>query len=255
MSDRASSDVAANAGASPALPPAGEGGVEVSVRAALAWSPAVGLLAAAPALATALGGPARLGAALVVWGATSAVAGALAALTRAALPSRSLRAWGTVTSLAVPPLAGLAALVKLVTHHRPLGAATVAVASLFLVAGCAVVIHRVKTAADQRSAACGRAARISIEVTALVALLGAAAVAAVSSTSGGRATLLQLALLAAAAAALAALPVARRAPGRGVAGALFAFPGLLAVAVSLVTPGALVAAVRAAPWLAPFLGG
>ncbi len=231
--------------------PSGEG----DVRAAFAHSPLVGLLAAAPALVTALSGEASAGAMAVVWGATASLAGALAGVIRAARSSPSLRLLGAATLLAAAPLAGFAAVVKQVTHHRPLGAATIAVAGLVLVAGALIVVHRLTVLAAARSASFGRAARSLIEAVAMVALLGTAAVALGWSTADGRATVVQLGLLIAAVAALAALPVPRCAPGRPLAVTLLVVPATIAVAVALGHPAALGAAARAAPWLAPFVSG
>ena len=91
----------------------------------------------------------------------------LAGLSAARPPSFGLRAVLLGLGLAALPLAKLAAMLKAVTHHRPLGAVTFAALALVLCGGAIVVAARLLTLGGPSNGA--RALRVSLL---LLAVLG-----------------------------------------------------------------------------------
>ncbi|MFZ5895970.1 MAG: hypothetical protein ACOY0T_33245 [Myxococcota bacterium] len=95
------------------------------------------------------GGPAT--ALLVVCGATALLlAPLLASLSALRAATPALRAVWLGFGLAALPLSVLAKLLKVTTHHRPLGAVTFAFLALFVIAGWVAISLRVMTAAPPR---------------------------------------------------------------------------------------------------------
>ncbi|MBN2197287.1 MAG: hypothetical protein JW751_31080 [Polyangiaceae bacterium] len=215
----------------------------------LAFCPPAALVAALPAIASVTQGPAPAGAGVIVWGMMTLVLGALTTSFRAAWLMRAPWWLWVAPFLAVAPFAAVVAGTKEATHHRPLGAATVAAlgAALYLVA--LVLVHRTVKAANRRPSLATTVAKSTALAAAVIGGLGAAGVALAMGEGGSRSLVIHGVLVFGLAAALGrgrGLPSMRPTWSLG----LFAGPPAAAITVAIMDPASRVAAVRVAPWLA-----
>jgi hypothetical protein len=108
---------------------------------------------------------------LALAGGTALVLGPLLVLARAAdRESQGLRSVLLGAALAALPLAKLAQLLKVETHHRPLGAATFGMLALFVLLACIVVSVRVRAWAGAGVTLPRRTARLLVTFAAYASL-------------------------------------------------------------------------------------
>jgi hypothetical protein len=140
--------------------------------AALALGAVASAIAALPAVRRVAGSDVSPGLAWVALsGGTALVLGPLLACTRAIhRDSPALRAVLKGIALASAPLAVLGKVLKVETHHRPLGAATFSFLSFVLVLGCILLAVRVAAWARAPSTPLRRALDTTLTVTAGVSL-------------------------------------------------------------------------------------
>jgi hypothetical protein len=145
----------------------------VKVRAAFSTGLLAAALAAWPAALRFESGLAWQAFLVLMAGSALVMAPLSAALAAAGPPGRFTRALTMGALLSALPLLPFAAVLKTSTHHRPLGGATFAVVSSFVISGLALVSGRLITWAGEQ-----RSAKRTLARSAIVGLsaLGAAAV-------------------------------------------------------------------------------
>lgn len=220
----------------------------------LVASPLVGLVVAAPALYSLAADAAPVAAHLIAWGLASGIAGGVAGALRRGPAGSWWSEPGIALLIASLPLLAMTALLKEATHHRPLGAATIAVAGTALIFASWIVVHRVHRGLLAWGTPLARVLRRGLGAVALLVGGGLLLFALAAEQGNVRSLALHCVLLVGGALGLglwpATTPRLTLTERRWPAVAAVALPGVVGLLAAALHPAAAAVAGRALPWLA-----